>query len=63
MTEDTSVYLDNFIVTEIEDPLGGAYDNLIGGLFDEPAPADFVYDIDAEEDSLFISNSESTTGY
>ncbi|HIU67506.1 MAG TPA: hypothetical protein IAC64_08465 [Candidatus Caccomorpha excrementavium] len=63
MTEDTSVYLDNFIVTEMEDPLGGAYDNLIGGLFDEPAPADFVYDIDAEEDSLFISNSESTTGY
>ncbi len=34
----TSVYVDNIIVTKLEDPLGGDYDNYIGGRFDEPAP-------------------------
>ena len=35
-TYETSVYLDNITVTKLEDPLGGDYDNAIGGNWDEP---------------------------
>ncbi|MCI5546426.1 MAG: hypothetical protein PUG91_09710 [Clostridiales bacterium] len=30
-------------MTELEDPIGGTYDNLIGGGWDQPPPADFRY--------------------
>lgn len=44
MTDETAVWLDDLTVYELEDVLGGAYDNLIGGLWDQPAPEDFKYD-------------------
>ncbi|MDF2926435.1 MAG: hypothetical protein K0R57_5349 [Paenibacillaceae bacterium] len=37
-TEQSLVYLDNITVTKLEDPLGGDYDNTVGGNFDKPAP-------------------------
>lgn len=63
MTEDTSVYLGGFEVTELEDSLGGAYDNLIGGLWEEKAPEGFVYEYDSEDGISFMSNTENATGY
>ena len=33
-----SVELDNIVVKKLDDPLGGDYDNIIGGRFDEPIP-------------------------
>jgi len=38
-TEESNVLLDNVIVTKLNDPLGGDYDNEVGGNFDKPAPA------------------------
>lgn len=38
-TEETSVYLDNILVTRIDDPLGGDYDNDIGGNYNEKIPS------------------------
>lgn len=37
-TEESRVLLDNIVVTRIDDPLGGDYDNAVGGSFDKPAP-------------------------
>lgn len=59
MTENAAVYLDNISVRELEDPLGGAYDNLVGGLWDQPTPANFVYSYDeAEHQSSYISDTK-----
>lgn len=33
-----AVELDNIVVKKLDDPLGGDYDNIIGGRFDEPIP-------------------------
>lgn len=63
MTEDTSVCFTDFTVTELPDLLGGAYDNLIGGLWNEPAPEGFFYEYEPEDHNAFMSNSESATGY
>lgn len=37
-TEESLVQLDNVIVTKVDDPLGGDFDNWVGGRFDRPAP-------------------------
>ncbi|MBD2847010.1 DUF1080 domain-containing protein [Paenibacillus sp. IB182496] len=37
-TEDSAVQFDNLLVFKLDDPLGGDYDNLVGGNFDQPAP-------------------------
>ncbi len=38
-TYSTFVKIDNLIVEKIEDPIGGDYDNYIGGNWDEPIPS------------------------
>lgn len=38
-TKETSVYIDDIIVTEMEDIFGGAYDNKIGGNWNDPIPS------------------------
>ncbi len=38
-TYSTFVKVDNLIVEKIEDPIGGDYDNYIGGSWDEPIPS------------------------
>lgn len=38
LTKDTDVYIDNILVTKLEDPLGGDYDNAIGGNYNQPLP-------------------------
>lgn len=53
MTKEASVYLDNIVVQDLPDPMGGAYDNLIGGLWNEPEPEDFHYSYDDDgEDAV-----------
>lgn len=44
LTSNTSVYIDNITVEKLDDPLGGDYDNYIGGRFNEPAP-DYINDM------------------
>ena len=39
-------YIGKIEVRELPDPLGGAYDNLIGGNWDRPAPGNFQYSYD-----------------
>ena len=38
-TKETSVYIDDIIVTQLEDTFGGDYDNKIGGNFEDPTPS------------------------
>ncbi len=58
MTENTAVYIDNFTVRELDDPLGGAYDNLVGGLWDQPTPEDFVYSYDESKPQISYSKKQ-----
>ncbi len=37
-TKSISAVVDNLVVTKLNDPIGGDYDNQIGGMFDEPIP-------------------------
>ncbi len=42
MFYDVYGYADNLVVRDLEDPMGGDYDNSIGGNWDEPIP-DYIY--------------------
>ena len=37
-TDSIDIYFDNIIVTKLDDPIGGDYDNFIGGNWDENIP-------------------------
>ncbi len=41
-----NIEIDNIFVYKLEDPLGGDYDNLIGGNWDLPIPEDFLNNFD-----------------
>ena len=43
MTDSIDVYFDNIIVTKLDDPIGGDYDNFIGGNWNENVP-DYAQD-------------------
>lgn len=59
ITANTSVYIDNIVVEKIEDPLGGDYDNYIGGRFNEPAP-EYIGDMEIPYYDFTSSNSSGT---
>ncbi len=63
MTHDACVYFGRFAVRELEDPLGGAFDNLIGGLYDQPAPDWFSYSYEDGEINSFETTMENATKY
>lgn len=44
--EGANVNIDNIYVYKLDDPLGGDYDNIIGGNWDSPRPDDFLENFD-----------------
>ena len=51
-TQETECYLDNIIVTKIDDPHGGDYDNYIGANYNEDIP-DYVKDFQSKTEITY----------
>lgn len=59
LTSGTSVYIDNITVEKLDDPLGGDYDNYIGGRFNEPTP-DYIGDMEIPYYDFTAPHSKGT---